>query len=678
MVKFNLISSSLLFPLLLVSFGGIVKDTDGRAIPYVYIYNHSRNNWNLTDADGYFLLPPATSPGDSLEISRMGYHSKLITLPIDHNNLFITLKSNPVNFPAITATGKKSNYGEQVNYIQKRVHGNSVGYDFLKRISGLQLKRYGGPAGISTLSISGNPASYIKVKFEDIDITSPQNGETDLSQIPLPLIGYAKYDQMGNGSGSGDGIVSLKSWEECSQFTVKTGSFGNKSINGSIMFQVNSITASLLSGYFIHDGNYPVTWRDNTFVRTNNRFVQKFAAFKIKGILSLKFYYQFHFFNSNQDRGIPGQVWSQDDTAQRNDYLRGSSAALGWVSNRGYGKFLLAYRGSYEHYTDTFPTIDSEHSLSAWQASLFQKFQLTKILGSEFRVELKEEEITSSDAGDHLRSTMGIRASFPFEIAPFLSLNPSISHNLSSGLYSETTHHTWISIHLKNSFISSMEYVYSTHFRYPSFNDLYWSPGGNLNLKPEKGNNQSLKVTKAFSSQCKLSVERFQMDNNDLIQWTPSGSQWAPENILHSTNSGWRVYVEWSLNFVPLEGYINSSLVKTENLTPGDHYKKSLRYAPTGTASASVRWTPGQFGFEVQSHFTGERIAMYSWPEDVTLPSYSVTNLSLSYTLQNWFKRIKLISILSADNITNATYETIRGYPEPGRSINFTLQFMFN
>ena len=499
-----------------------------------------------------------------------------------------------------------------------------------------------------------------------------------MSQIPLPLIGYAKYNQMGNGSGSGDGIVSLHSWEECSQFSVTTGSFGNKSVNGSIMFQLNSITASLLSGYFIHDGNYPVTWRENTFDRTNNRFVQKFAAFKVKGILSPKFYYKFHFFNSNQDRGIPGQVWSQDDTAHRNDYLRGSSAALGWVSNRGYGKFLLAYRGSYEHYTDTFPTIDSEHTLSTRQASLFQNFQLTKTLGSEFRVELKEEEITSSDAGDHLRNTMEIRASFPFEIAPFLSLNPSISHDFSSGLYSETIHHSWISIHPKNSFFSSIEYVYSTHFRYPSFNDLYWSPGGNPDLEQETGINQSLKVTKAFSSQNKFSVEQFQMDNNNLIQWAPSGSQWAPENILHSTNSGWRVHFEWSLKSVPLDGYINSSIVKTENLTPGDHYKKSLRYAPTGTASGSVSWTPGQFGIEVQSNFTGERIAMYSWPEDVTLPSYAITDLSLSYTLQNWFKRIKLISILSVDNITDEIYETIRGYPEPGRSINLTIRFMFN
>ena len=40
---------------------------------------------------------------------------------------------------------------------------------------------------------------------------------------------------------------------------------------------------------------------------------------------------------------------------------------------------------------------------------------------------------------------------------------------------------------------SEIEYHYGTGFRYPTFNDLYWQPGGNPDLEPEKSWYQTIK-----------------------------------------------------------------------------------------------------------------------------------------------------------------------------------------
>ena len=58
----------------------------------------------------------------------------------------------------------------------------------LQRIPGSFIKSYGGMAGIVNLSMDGGQPVHTKIILDGIDLTNPQNGQTDLSNIPVEIM----------------------------------------------------------------------------------------------------------------------------------------------------------------------------------------------------------------------------------------------------------------------------------------------------------------------------------------------------------------------------------------------------------------------------------------------------------------------------------------------------------
>ena len=52
------------------------------------------------------------------------------------------------------------------------------------------MRTYGSDAGIAQISIDGGRTTDVKIIFDGIDLTSPQNGLTDLSQLPRHFFGF--------------------------------------------------------------------------------------------------------------------------------------------------------------------------------------------------------------------------------------------------------------------------------------------------------------------------------------------------------------------------------------------------------------------------------------------------------------------------------------------------------
>lgn len=64
---------------------------------------------------------------------------------------------------------------------------------------------------------------------------------------------------------------------------------------------------------------------------------------------------------------------------------------------------------------------------------------------------------------------------------------------------------------------------------------------------------------------------------------------------------------------------------------------------------------------------------MYSWPEDIILPEVTLIFTSCAYTWKRPYGDI--IIVFAVDNLTNKRYETIKGYPEPGRTFRTTVSY---
>ena len=70
----------------------------------------------------------------------------------------------------------------------------------------------------------------------------------------------------------------------------------------------------------------------------------------------------------------------------------------------------------------------------------------------------------------------------------------------------------------------------NTSFRAPAFNDLYWEPGGNRDLQPEKATTMrisALLISKKFSFDANIK----KTNSNNLIIWIPVSNSWTAENL---------------------------------------------------------------------------------------------------------------------------------------------------
>ena len=99
--------------------------------------------------------------------------------------------------------------------------------------------------------------------------------------------------------------------------------------------------------------------------------------------------------------------------------------------------------------------------------------------------------------------------------------------------------------------------------------------------------------------------------------------------------------------------------------------KKPLRYSPGKIATVDLVKRFKNWIISMNTHYTGEMISMYSYPKDNIIPASTITSFHASKRYN--IKYIDITIGSSIMNIFNSEYESSKGYPEPGRSIELNL-----
>ncbi|MCT2561521.1 TonB-dependent receptor plug domain-containing protein [Chryseobacterium herbae] len=210
----------------------------------------------------------------------------------------------------------------------------------------------------------------------------------------------------------------------------------------------------------------------------------------------------------------------------------------------------------------------------------------------------------------------------------------------------------------------------SKNFRYPSFNDIYYEPGGNRDLKPETS--IQVDLTQEFSvGGFKLRVTPYYMDVVDLIVWMPAtASYWKAFNINKAEFYG----LESQLNFDKKWG--NHAL----NLGAGYYYSKSINketqkqqpYVPMHRGNAHIDYGYRFLRIFAQGLVNGLTYTTSDEKRTEAIDPYFVLNTGISATVLK-----KYTLGFKVNNVTNTYYRTVSFYPLPKRnysvyaSINF-------
>lgn len=234
---------------------------------------------------------------------------------------------------------------------------------------------------------------------------------------------------------------------------------------------------------------------------------------------------------------------------------------------------------------------------------------------------------------------------------------------------------------------------YAEAFRMPTADELFtyadytaigfgiWS--GNPNLVPEQSKTYEIGVD--FSKwSCSGGVTYFYTKFEDKISYAydPVAAVTRYENIKGATISG--IEGSFSMDFGPIFDW-NCKLKPYGSVTylaeyTDDENNIDLFYNPQWTLSYGIEFAKPGIGLVSRLNFayiSEQDITDYEGTGDTTLDAYTAANLTISKELFSFdrFGRIMLKADIA--NLFNEDYAVIQGYPSPGRTYYFGLQYVY-
>ena len=224
----------------------------------------------------------------------------------------------------------------------------------------------------------------------------------------------------------------------------------------------------------------------------------------------------------------------------------------------------------------------------------------------------------------------------------------------------------------------------SRNYRFPTLNDLYFLPGGNPDLRKERGwtydAGLSFALSKAGVYSFSGSATWFESFIKDWIIWLPTTKGFfSPDNIkdVHAygiefkSNLNVILAKDWQLG---LDGTFSwtPSINEGEPRTPADQsVGKQLPYVPLLSSTVTGRLSWRSWAFLYKWCYYSERYTMSSNDFTLTgkLPPYFMSNISLEKGFDFSWSEISIKGIIN--NLFNEEYLSVLSRPMPG--INFEI-----
>ncbi|HJN67907.1 MAG TPA: TonB-dependent receptor plug domain-containing protein, partial [Candidatus Marinimicrobia bacterium] len=335
-----------------VSVTGQITDHRGFPIPFAVVEHPHSGKWSVSDENGFFYLWGDFKNSDKLFISRIGYEPENFSLE-GRTVVQILLNKHPVSIEPVLVEGKLTSPNvTSYTFVQQYSDKHST-HSHMDRIPGLQIRSYGSFSGNRSLSLNGGPGNHTKVLLDGVDLTSPQNGATDLSLIPLALVDQITTLPLPGvffGSGAIDGILSMSSWPDETSVSLSGGSYGYRAADFGLEKSFGFWAYHIGAGKTEDTGNYPVKIGDNMVNRENNYFSQDWGKLQIRGIINKRISISAVTIMTDQHRGVAGSLDDLTPKTNKDDKLFLQSVSLGYALSEGYMKLQISHRKSNEIY----------------------------------------------------------------------------------------------------------------------------------------------------------------------------------------------------------------------------------------------------------------------------------------------------------------------------------------
>jgi len=211
----------------------------------------------------------------------------------------------------------------------------------------------------------------------------------------------------------------------------------------------------------------------------------------------------------------------------------------------------------------------------------------------------------------------------------------------------------------------------SKNYRVPTFNDLYWTSGGNIDLKPEISYQGELGNEFSFKYFL-LNMNVFYIYSKDLISWQPgTDGVFTPLNISEAENIGFEIAGKFSKSIQ--KNHFNLGLNYAYTSAKNLEKNKQLIYVPFHKITGMIDYRFQQFNAYYQQLFNGK--VFTTTDNNSVLDSYFVANIGLEHLFL--YKTMPIKIGFKLNNIFNRYYENVAYRPMPNRNIQTTITFKF-
>lgn len=614
------------------------------------------------------------------------------------------IRHDTIKIHEVVISGKQASSGipgYKTREIEKKVLNNYSSFTLGKMLSALSplfIKDYGA-GGMSTPSFRGTGASHTLLLWNGININHPMAGQSDLSLIIPGLMDEISINpgsaSMKSGNGGFGGAINLDNspdWRIRNRITVcpGIGSFGN--YTGSLNAGIGSENfMAVTKAYFqsaendftfsdTYSGNDPVMQTRKNGQVSLKGLMQEFYLRNSENILSARIWYQ------AASRNLTLPVISRQIISGEKQFDESMRSIIDYSLRKRTNEYFLtaAWLMNRLDYTNRLASIDSKNFTGTWIIKGGMSGKINEF--TTFRIDLKNElnSVNSNNYDKHiLRNNASVTLSSQRKTKERIGASILLREIVDNNTFLIPDFSAGFEFRL----ISREDYFLYSNFsrnsRIASLNDLYWSPGGNPNLKNEYAYSYELgyKMSPETSSPVSISADISLFDSfiRDMINWHPGeNSYWIADNINNVNASGIESFAQIGYSKNNFDIRINAGYTYTRSVNVNDENKtlkgKQLIYIPENQANGVIYVEYMNFCSSWITSCIGKRYITYD--NSGFLPGYTLNNWTTGIKIS--LKRISADINFGIDNVFNVSYQSIAYYPQPGRSCFFSLKFRYD
>lgn len=590
--------------------------------------------------------------------------------------------------------------------------------DAIRYFSGVQVKDYGGIAGLKTINVRSMGSNHTAVFYDGVQLGNAQNGQVDLGKYTLDNVAEllltsgqrSELLQPAKAFASASALyiktkvpVFLNKNQNIST-DVKTGSFGL--INTAVLYEqkINKRLAFNLNAAFLNaNGKYKYRYTngyyDTTVVRTNADIYSYRLEGGAFGQGADSSQWNVKLYKYRSERGIPGAIVSNKFDFSQRQWDDNSFVQAHYENNpnRRYNISLNAkYANDYTRYND--PTIKSDkgalnniYKQQEWYLSVANVYQIRPYLHFAFSADYSYQNLDanleyfaypSRSTGLFVLAGKYFNKRFEFQTNVLATVINEEVKTLSAA--SNRTEYTPAAMFSWQPFQSPnfrLKGFYKSIFRMPTFNDLYYTFIGNTSLRPEYtkqydlGFNYNTHSLHGSLKNFSIQTDVYYNQVKDKIVAVPTLNlfRWTMLNLDAVSIKGLETNVKtlWLINKFEFSTNLNYTFEKALDVTKtGFTYRNQIPYIPVHSGSFTGSITHSRYSLNYSFIYTGERYSQKAnIPVNYVKPYYT-HDLSVGGYFgshQNYKVNVEI------NNLLNQYYDVVLNYPMPGRNFRITL-----